>query len=112
MDVVEINGLEEYEKIEDDIPIYMKKDPFLDIKIVMVDDLEAVSDTDSDIILTRFEARYYHFFEQNKDKAYNIYAFTETFFNSRLDYDIDVVEKELNQMVSEGKIKGAYYKGR
>jgi len=28
-----------------------------------------------------------------------------------LDYDLDVVEKELNQMVSEGKIKGAYYKG-
>ena len=109
--MAEIKDLEGYERIEDGILIYKKRDPFLDIKVVMVDDLEAVADVDSDLILTRFEAEYYYFFEQNKDKAYNIYAFTETFFDSHWDYDTDFVEKGLNEMVSEGKIKGAYYKG-
>ncbi|MFX0136072.1 MAG: hypothetical protein ACFFDN_20700 [Candidatus Hodarchaeota archaeon] len=89
-------------------------------RIISVKELYKKENVKEDIYLGRHESDYYHFLEKNQDKAYTFWALMEGLDNdeeinpiptmsSMLDYDS--IQKTLEKMIKEGKIKGVYAEG-
>ncbi len=106
-----------FKEMEDGLPVYFTQDQNETIfceghRLMLVKDLYKTTGMNKDLILGRREARFYHFFKQNKDKAYTVEAFVDTFFGEDdLNVDIERVESLLLKMRSKRIINGAYSNG-
>ncbi len=90
-------------------------------KPVRVKELYKAENIKENVHLGRYEVNFYHFLEKNKDNAYTFWALIER-LNEDKDIkpippmeriqDYDKIQKTLEKMVSEGKIKGVYAEGQ
>lgn len=91
-------------------------------RMIPVKELLKIESFESELNLTREEAKFRRFFEKNKGWAFTVWSFLDRFtedkelddrlFNAdMLLEDVDRYEKILYSMVAEGKIKGAYAEG-
>ncbi len=106
-----------FKEIEDNHPVYFtrnhKKELYCeDHRVLLVEDLYKLNGINKDIILEHNQAKFYQFFEENREKAYTLQAFIDCHFGVEESYEIndEKVERDLIRMVDEGKIKGVYYK--
>lgn len=111
-EVIDEIGIEE---VEDGYPVFYTRDKRLfseAYRIMFINDLLKVKDIKKDVILGRWEAQFYYFFENHCHLAFTVNAFMDKFFDGdNLGLDIDEVEELLNKMVVKRLIKGIYARG-
>ena len=103
-------------KLEDGLPVYYTDERLFsnDHRIMMVNDIYKMNGINTELILGRNQAKYYHFLEKNKGKAFTVSAFIDKFFKDDIIgavVDENLVDEDLKRMVREGMIKGVYVKG-
>ncbi|MFX0073777.1 MAG: hypothetical protein ACFFAO_22075 [Candidatus Hermodarchaeota archaeon] len=115
MEISDIEGNIGRKKYEDGYPIYYTDTgPYCEAhRVVMIDDLYKMPNINTEMILSKWQAKYYHFFETYNELAFTLDAFIDKFFaeSDFISVDDNKVDNELKIMVKEGLLKGVYYKG-
>lgn len=93
---------------------------FPHIQVIAVEELLESNQVNKDIYLGRYEVGYYQFLEKHKNRAFTFRALMHEWAEDKdinplspdtTMLDEDFIDSMLKQMVKEGKLCGAYFKG-